>query len=100
MLDRENATGEEFGVSDMTAIEARLGQQPGPTTPDGTQTERPVPRWANLLAHVIPLLTLPSGLWRVGIALGYSMGTLGDNGQPFHVQGRAAAYIIVNSIVA
>jgi hypothetical protein len=24
--------------------------------------ERPVPHWANRVAHVIPLLTLPSGL--------------------------------------
>jgi len=87
-------------VSGMTAIEARLGQQPGPTTRDGTQTERPVPRWANLLAHVIPLLTLPSGLWRVGIALGYSMGTLDDNGQPFHVDGWEAVYIVGLSLSA
>ena len=91
---------EEFVVTDMAPIDTRLGQQPGPTTHDGPQTERPVPRWANLLAHVVPLLTLPSGLWRVGIALGYSMGTLDDNGQPFHVQGWEAVYILGISIFA
>lgn len=87
-------------MSDMTAIDTRLGQQPDPTTYDGRQTERPVPRWANVIAHVIPLLTLPSGLWRIGIALGLSMGTLDDNGRPFHVEGWAAVYIFGISVVA
>jgi hypothetical protein len=64
------------------------------------RTERPVPRWALVVAHVIPLLTLPSGLWRVGIAMGHSMGTLDDNGQPFHVEGWAAVYILGISVVA
>ncbi|MDG4823357.1 hypothetical protein O7635_15990 [Asanoa sp. WMMD1127] len=38
--------------------------------PDG---RRP-PRWAVWTAHLITLLVLPSGLWRVGLALGFSMG--------------------------
>lgn len=29
-----------------------------------------VPRWAVLAAHAVPLITLPSGLWRIGVALG------------------------------
>jgi hypothetical protein len=44
-------------------------------------TERPVPRWAYRLAHAIPFLTLPSGLWRLGLVFGSSMGML-DNGRP------------------
>ncbi len=35
----------------------------------------PVPRWAVRVAHVIPLLTLPSGLWRIALALGFTAGT-------------------------
>jgi hypothetical protein len=31
-------------------------------------------RWAVVTAHVITLLVLPSGLWRVGVALGFPMG--------------------------
>lgn len=58
-----------------------------------TQSELSVPRWANRIAHLIPLLTLPSGLWRLGIAFGHSMGTLDDSGQPFHVEGTEAIYI-------
>lgn len=45
-------------------------------------TEQPVPLWAYRLAHVIPFLTLPSGLWRLGLVSGSSMGMLDDQGQP------------------
>jgi hypothetical protein len=50
-------------------------------------TEQPVPRWAHRLAHVIPFLTLPSGLWRLGLAAGFSMGVLDDSGQPARLTG-------------
>ena len=29
-------------------------------------TSAPVPRWANLAAHAVPLRVLPSALWRIG----------------------------------
>jgi hypothetical protein len=35
---------------------------------------RPVPRWATRAAHLVALVVLPSGLWRLGIAAGFSMG--------------------------
>lgn len=46
-------------------------------------TEHPVPRWAYWLAHAIPLMTLPSGLWRLGLVGGSSMGLAvqGTSGQ-------------------
>jgi hypothetical protein len=59
-----------------------------------------VPRWANLMAHAIPLLTLPSGLWRIGIAMGFSMGTFDDDGQPFRVGSWEAVYIVGISVFA
>lgn len=37
-------------------------------------TARPVPRWADRVAHVIPLTVLPSGLWRFALGLGVPMG--------------------------
>ena len=58
-------------------------------------TERPVSRWAYRLAHVIPLLTLPSGLWRLGLVAGSSMGMLDDSGQPAHLQGFGEATYVV-----
>ncbi len=32
------------------------------------------PQWAVRATHLITVLMLPSGLWRVGVALGFSMG--------------------------
>ncbi|MDG4859572.1 hypothetical protein P8605_15670 [Streptomyces sp. T-3] len=40
-----------------------------------TATDRPVPRWAKLVAHAIPLLLLPQCLWRLPFAFGFDMGT-------------------------
>ncbi len=61
-------------------------------------TERPVPRWAYLLAHAIPLMTLPSGLWRFGLVGGSSMGILVD-GQPAYLVGIGEkAYVVFLSL--
>jgi hypothetical protein len=62
--------------------------------------EHPVPRWAYRLAHVIPLLTLPSGLWRLGLAVGFPMGALGDHGQPIRPHGWEVWYIVGLSLFA
>jgi hypothetical protein len=59
-------------------------------------TERPVPRWAYRLAHIIPLLTLPSGLWRLGLVFGSSMGLLDDNGAPAELGGLGAKVYVVS----
>jgi hypothetical protein len=58
----------------------------------------PPPRWAERTAHLIPLLTLPSGLWRVPLALGLSMGMLED-GRPVHVTGGESAYVLFLSVL-
>jgi hypothetical protein len=61
-------------------------------------TERPVARWAYLLAHAIPLMTLPSGLWRFGLVGGSSMGILVD-GQPAYLVGIGEkAYVVFLSL--
>jgi hypothetical protein len=57
-------------------------------------TERPVPRWAYLLAHAIPLMTLPSGLWRLGLVGGSSMGIVVD-GRPTYVMGAGEKVYVV-----
>jgi hypothetical protein len=56
-------------------------------------TQLPVPGWADKIAHLIPLLAVPSGLWRLGIALGFSMGVLDEAGRPAHMQGFEALSI-------
>lgn len=63
-------------------------------------THRPVPRWAELLAHIIPLLTLPSGIWRLAVAFGFSMGMLNDAGQPEYLRGWAAVYVATISVLS
>ncbi|MFI7238314.1 hypothetical protein [Streptomyces cyaneofuscatus] len=45
-------------------------------------TERPVPRWAVRLAYALPLLLLPSCLWRLPFALHFEMGQVQDGGMP------------------
>jgi len=59
---------------------------------------RPVPRWAVVAAHLVPLTTLPSGLWRVPLALGFSLGLLND-GAPVHVHRWESVYVLSLSLV-
>lgn len=58
-------------------------------------TERPVPRWAYRLAHAIPLMTLPSGLWRLGLVFGATMGMLDSTGQPARLEGLGGQVYVV-----
>jgi hypothetical protein len=44
------------------------------TAPADSDTERPVPRWVLRLAYVMPLLLLPSCLWRLPFAFHFEMG--------------------------
>jgi hypothetical protein len=57
------------------------------------------PRWAVRTAHLIPLVVLPSGLWRVGIALGFSMGMV-EGGRPVHITGWESVYVLSLSVVS
>ncbi|MCX5345741.1 hypothetical protein [Streptomyces atratus] len=60
----------------MTAID-----EPRPTT-TAHGTERPVPQWASITAHAIPLLLLPQCLWRLPFAFGFEMGLDADGAMP------------------
>jgi hypothetical protein len=66
---------------------------PHPASRDG----RPVPRWAHTVAHLIPLTTLPSGLWRIAIACGLSLGML-DHGEPLRINGWESVYLVCLSL--
>lgn len=63
-----------------------------------TISVRPPRRWAVVTAHLITLLVLPSGLWRLGIALGFSMGTRAAAAHP--VRGGEAVYVLGLSLVS
>ncbi|MEU4494263.1 hypothetical protein AB0F96_12650 [Streptomyces sp. NPDC023998] len=53
-----------------------------------------VPRWAVLAAHAVPLVTLPSGLWRIALAAGVPVL---DDAVP---NGGEALYIVMLSVVS
>lgn len=59
-----------------------------------------VPRWAERVAHAIPFLVLPSGLWRLAVALGFSMGMLNDAGETAVLRGWPALYVAVISVIS
>lgn len=50
--------------------------------PPVSDTERPPPRWAVRLAYALPLLLLPSCLWRLPFAVHFEMGQIQDGGMP------------------
>ncbi|MFC7544798.1 hypothetical protein [Plantactinospora sp. GCM10030261] len=60
--------------------------------------ERRPPRWSVRVAHLIPLLVLPSALWRIALVAGFSLGASVD-GTPVSVHGGEAAYILGLSLV-
>jgi len=66
------------------------------TAPGG---ERPVPRWATRLAHIVPLLVLPSGLWRLAVAFGFPMGMLDSSGDLTVTRGWPAIYVAFISLL-
>lgn len=68
--------------------------------PSDRVAQRPVPRWATRLAHAIPLLALPSGLWRLAVALGFSMGQLNSDGSAGVLRGWPALYVAVISLLS
>ena len=58
-----------------------------------TQTAAAVPRWAFIAAHLVPLVVLPSGLWRIGLAAGSSLGLVYE-GEAVSVTGWEAVYVV------
>jgi hypothetical protein len=59
-----------------------------------TTTTLEVPRWTRRAAHIVPLLTLPSGLWRIALVIGLPLTTV-DPG-PFWER----VYIVSLSLVS
>ncbi|WP_018654428.1 hypothetical protein [Actinomadura flavalba] len=52
------------------------------TPPSVDDTRRPVPRWALRAAYALPLLLLPSCLWRLPFAFDFTMGQVGGETMP------------------
>jgi hypothetical protein len=60
---------------------------------------RTPPRWAVVAAHLVPVVTLPSGLWRVALVAGVPLGLRAD-GAEVAVHGWEAVYIVGLSVVS
>lgn len=58
-----------------------------------------VPRWADLAAHAAPLTTLPSGLWRLAVAVGIPVGFSGELAE-LYSPGWLSTYIVGVSLLA
>jgi hypothetical protein len=62
-------------------------------------TVAPVPRWVNAVAHVVPLVTLPSGLWRLALGVGVPVGFSGDLAEVYRAPGwDITPYVIALSL--
>lgn len=80
----------------MTTSTAAATQSPA----SGSDGGPPAPRWAVRLAHLVPLLVLPSGLWRLAVAFGFPMGQLDDAGHLAVLRGWPAVYVAAISLLA
>jgi hypothetical protein len=67
--------------------------------PDTIYDGRPAPAWAVTAAHLVPLTTIGSGLWRLLLASGLSMGLIAD-GAPAHVHGWESVYVVSLSVIS
>ena len=82
----------------MVTVSAMTTYASPPSFAGAERGRRPA-RWAVVAAHLAPLVTLPSGLWRFGLVFGASMGVVMD-GEPMTVSGWGIAYVIGLSVVA
>ncbi|SBT36922.1 hypothetical protein [Micromonospora auratinigra] len=68
-------------------------------TPASARPDRRGPGWAERVAHLIPLVVLPSGLWRLALVAGVPIGA-SAHGAPVHLGVGESAYIISLSLVS
>jgi hypothetical protein len=59
-----------------------------------------VPRWARLAAHTVPLLVVPSGLWRIALGVGVPVGFTGDLAELYHAPGWITPYVLALTLAA
>lgn len=69
------------------------------TAPRVTPGGRPVPGWAERVAHLIPLVVLPSGLWRIALVAGVPIGA-SEHGAPVHLGIAESIPIVLLSVVS
>ncbi|MCZ4102499.1 MULTISPECIES: hypothetical protein [Streptomyces] len=70
-----------------------------PTTAKATATGLAVPRWVDLAAHAVPLAVLPSGLWRMAMAVGIPVGFSGQLAKDWQPGLEVSSYITLLTLV-
>lgn len=60
----------------------------------------PVPRWARWTAHTVPLLVVPSGLWRIALGVGIPVGFTGDLAELYRAPGWITPYVLALTLAA
>ena len=77
---------------------------PTTDTPPGTAvratTAAPVPRWVNRIAHLVPLVIVPSGLWRLALGFGVPVGFTGPMADRYGAPGWITPYVIALSLLS
>jgi hypothetical protein len=73
-----------------------ISPRPAPAHP---RDDRRPQRWAVVAAHLVALVTLPSGLWRLALVAGFSLGLRVD-GVPVEVHGWEACGIAGLSVIS
>ncbi|GAA0319299.1 hypothetical protein GCM10010302_68080 [Streptomyces polychromogenes] len=70
------------------------------TTPDPGRGVPAAPRWAVRAAHVIALLTLPTGIWRLFLAAGFTAGYTGAGYAAAGIPGWGRVYVVLLSVAS
>ncbi|MGB2567525.1 hypothetical protein ACPFP2_03580 [Micromonospora citrea] len=64
------------------------------------QTTLDAPRWARWAAYAVPLLVLPSGIWRLALGAGVPVGFTGELGRLYAAPGWITPYVVALTVVA
>jgi hypothetical protein len=57
-----------------------------------------VPRWARWAAHTVPLLAVPSGLWRIALGVGIPVGFTGELAELYRAPGWITPYVLALTV--
>jgi hypothetical protein len=59
-----------------------------------------VPRWATWAAHAVPLVVLPSGIWRLALGAGIPVGFSGSMAEMFEAPGWITLYVTLLTVIS